>query len=241
MRARKPRVFRTLAMLAVVLLSLAGCGVISIHGGMGYATPPILPDTPASALALNVVIEMSGAGPQGGKTNIIMQFYAHATGSRVQFAAGETLACAGAAAIPLKGKDGYVGQQYPTSAVAGHPYACTYTSKGRSAAFAFQMPAVPEILSPKNGATLSREQALPVTYTASTSSPIIVAYDGAQNHSDAQITVPGSATVDASFLSAGPGSIGIFEYPAPQVTEAGDFASLAVKCTSSAQVNVTWE
>lgn len=233
---------RTLASLVLVFVTLTGCGVISIHRGMGYATPPILPDTPPSVLDLAVVVTIGS--PTFTTTDIYMQFYSH--GSRVQFAAGETLTCNGAPPMSLEKKDGRVGLQYATSTIAGHSLACTYTSKGRSTRFQMLMPAASTILSPKDGAMLSRAHPIPITFTSATANPIIVGWDtspdvnGAENHSDAQITAPGRGSLIASFFNPGPGTINLVEYPTIPTTP-GDLHSLVVKCSSSSAIRVTWE
>lgn len=240
MHAPLPRV---LAPLILVVLAFSACAPTRAAFSRVTPTPYYLPDTAASALDVTVSISVGGDSLSSVGARVSVSF--SVTGHLVAFRDGETLSCDGAAAVVLSSmRYGAEDQFSPTGVGTGHPFSCTYTSKGRSASFAVVIPVAPEIIAPTEGATLPREQALPVTYQSVNGSAELDAFSGADippTDTSVKITDPNQMTVDTSAFVPGPGQIEIIETPVVRVIAAGSFHSFTADCGATALIHVTWE
>ncbi len=221
------------ALPIAVMLLLVGCGGAIMSDGV--PAPITLANTAPSQLEATVGVTIGGYDPaQRETTEIAVQFLSN--GRLVQFQKGETLACAGAEPVRLAtGFD----QRYPTAAVVGKPFRCTYTSGKTSGVITFQVPMAPVILSPTEGAAVAREAATPIRFQAAGGSMSIVALT-TQAKAIASVSAPGVASVDTSQFPAGLGSITLNQSPAVTHTSGAAFASFHVYCTAIAQTSVIW-
>lgn len=240
-RARAPFNFAT---LVLVVLAFSACAATPIaYGRVVTPTPYYLPDTAASALDVTVSISIGGNALSFVGARVSVSF--SVPGHLVAFRDGETLSCDGAAPVVLSSmRYGAEDRFSPTGVGANHPFSCTYTSKGRSASFAVVIPVAPEIITPTEGATLLREQALPVTYQSINGSAELDAFSGADippTDTSVKITDPNQMTLDTSAFVAGPGQIEIIETPAVRVLAAGSFHSFTAGCGATSLIHVTWE
>jgi hypothetical protein len=85
-------------------------------------------------------------------------------GHAVKLVAGEHISCDGVA-LPSYGTNFDV--KWPAEVVSGHVVTCTYTSGNASATFTFTAPLAPAILSPQEGALVSRSRYTLVSYRIS--------------------------------------------------------------------------
>lgn len=236
---------RILTPLILVVLALSACALGPVAFVRVTPAPYYLPDTAASAL--NVTLNISVGGNSLSSVGAHVSVLFSVPGHLVAFRDGETLSCDGAAPVVLSSmRYGAEDEFSPTGVGASHPFSCTYTSKGRSASFAVVIPVAPEIITPTEGATLPREQALPVTYQAITGSAELDAFSGGSANvsptdTSVKITDPIQMTIDTSAFVPGPGQIEIIETPVVPVIAAGSFHSFTADCGVTAVIHVTWE
>jgi hypothetical protein len=198
--------------------------------------PPVtLADTSPALLAVSAGVTMGGYTPSTqGITEIAIQFLSQ--GRLVSFQKGETLACNGAGPVRLTtGFD----QRYPTSAIAGRRFVCTYASGHSSARIQFLLPRSPAILTPTEGATVARSATTIVDFQGEGDIAGIVAV-GFQDKASAHVIGPGTATVNTSQFAAGLGQIALTQYPQVTDASASAFASFQLTCTAMAAVDVIW-
>lgn len=246
MHSPLPRTFAPLilALLILVVLTFSACAPMPVaFGRVTTPTPYYLPDTAASALDVTVSITVGSNSLSFVGARVSVSF--SVSGHLVAFRDGETLSCGGATPVVLSSmRYGAVGRFSPPGIGTSHPFSCTYTSKGRSASFAVVIPVAPEIITPTEGATLLREQALPVTYQSINGSAELDAFSGADippTDTSVKITDPNQMTLDTSAFVPGPGQIEIIETPAVRVIAAGSFHSFTAGSGDTALIHVTWE
>jgi hypothetical protein len=221
----------------LLTLFLVGCASTTVvdQGDKGMPPPIALPDTPPAALDATVGITIGGyTAPTRGTTEIAIQFLSQ--GRLVTFQKGETLACNGAA--PTRLMTGF-DQSYPTAAIAGKIFTCTYTSGKRSATLQFRVPTAPTILLPTDATAVPRSTSTMIHFQTEGNIEGIVAL-GAQDKAIAQITAPGVASVDTSHFSPGPGHISLTQFPPVADTAASAFAAFQVNCSAMTSVDIIW-
>jgi hypothetical protein len=234
---------RTLAPLILVVLAFSACALAPVAFGRVTPAPYYLPDTSASALDVTLSITVGGnsLSSVGARVSVLFSVPGHL----VAFRDGETLSCDGAAPEVLSSiRYGAEDEFSPPGVGTDHPFSCSYTSKGRCANFAVVIPVAPEIITPTEGATLPREQALPVTYQSITGSAELEAFSGANippTDTSVKITDPNQTALNTSAFVAGPGQIEITETPAVRVIATGGFHSFTADCGATALIHVTWE
>jgi hypothetical protein len=222
--------------LVVCLVTLVLVGCASTAVGDKAAPPPVaLADTSPALLAVTAGVTMGGyTDSTRGTTEIAIQFLSQ--GRLVSFQKGETLACDGAGPIRLTTE---FDQSYPTSAVAGRRFDCTYESGHSSAHIQFVLPRSPALLTPTEGTTVARSVTTIVHFQAEGDIAGIVAL-GSQDKAIAHVTGPGTATIDTSHFTAGPGQIALTQYPHLTDASAPAFASFQLTCTAMAAVGIIW-
>src|SRR5260370_23026715 len=97
-----------------------------------------------------------------GKKMIGLIFFAQ--GRFVQFGGHEHLACNGTAVPLQKQVASFQVAQAPTSTLEGHPFSCTYSASGISAALLLTIPSAPVIRSPQDFAQVPRSTNTLITY-----------------------------------------------------------------------------
>ena len=223
--------------LAMAFLTVA-CGNHGDHSGSQVGpSPVVLTDTSPKELAVTVAINMGGYEAATRDKTLIDIFFQHG-GRPVRFVAGEGVTC-GAVRLKWSFKAEFV-----TSAVAGKPIICLYTSAHASAPITFQIPHALAILTPRDHEQVQTGAKTVVTYGGVTDSNTWVVALGSNSKAVARpenVTSAG-ATLDTTALGSGEGSIALTDpnnFPLAAI-QAPKFQSVQGSARRMTMVAVTW-
>src|SRR5258708_18772762 len=158
-------------LIALCLLAgsqLVGCGIGDSAGTAraqsDIGAPPILLRDPSPGqLAAYINVTIGGYEPTTRQTTSVGLSFS-SNGRLVQFAGHERLTCNGTA-VPLQNQiASFQVAQAPTSTLEGHPFSCTYSASGISAALMLTIPSAPVIRSPQDFAQVPRSTNTLITY-----------------------------------------------------------------------------
>lgn len=211
-----------ITLAAVVLLASNACN------------PPPVVDLPGSNLVAKATVIDTEANPSDGKVPIVIQFFSN--GTFVQLAGSASVACNGNV-MPWNGL-GYAAR-VPVVAPGG-AYTCTHVRLGVTSSLSVTVPTRPVILSPAQGASVSRSASVVVTYVSDAGTGVRVSAGDASTGLGGNAQPDnGSGSVDVSSLKAGPGSIGVvreFTF----TSAGGGFQSATIVYSSGSDIDVTW-
>jgi len=218
---------RVLVVVLVCWLSLARC----------KPTPVV--DLPASDLDAKIVIGDADPMPSDGKVLVGVQFFHN--GQYVQLGGSATVKCNGTV-LPFSAL-GYLAR-VPIVPVGGG-YTFVHTRGSVTSSIPVTVPPRPVILSPANGATVTRSAGVTITYTADGGSDVTGGASG--NNGSSAVAMSGNAQPDngtytglntASFVP-GAGSVDLTRKLASTPSGTG-FNSVSVQYSTGSKVNVTW-
>lgn len=169
------------------------------------------------------------------KQPVAVQFFEN--GKLVQLRNGATIRCNG---VELAQTGLAFAGRVPQEA-SGSSYKITHELDGETATFAIAVPARPTITSPSSGAQLPRTAAQTVTFPAVSGSMIRLSASGtAGTATGTWIADGGSATVDASALGAGTGTLALMRQMEGAVANTG-FAKARFTYAIEKSLTVVWQ